>query len=1129
MQTKFFTNTDDNTLFAKFRGIADGMGANFQTFLAVSGFFRSSGYFKLRSELKNVKKIRILVGINIDDVFRFHDKRNLWFGDYERAKQGYAQAFIDDIRDAGYSAEIENGILQLVEDVQSGRLEMRIHSSKTLHAKFYLCLPENHDEHSDGWVIMGSSNLSDAGLGLTRAPHYELNVAMKDYGDVAYCKAEFDRLWAEGVPFSQEDIANPITQTHLGVQPSPFDLYMKVLIDTFGEQVEDVFSLTLPDGFMDLSYQRDAVIQGYQMLCRHNGFFLADVVGLGKTVVAAMIARRFVEANGRQTKILVVYPPAVEANWKETFKRFFLSRHTQFISNGSLSKVLEEKGNYRPKEDFDLVIVDESHNFRHTNNARFNDLQKICKAPRANHGNPGETFGRRKKIMLLSATAVNNEPSDLRAQILLFQDAARSTIENVPNIHHFFAPLEDKYKSIMRTRNDPDKFDLAQIDAIYETIRRDILERITVRRTRQNILNDPGYAADLKKQGVTFPAVSAPEILNYRLDPHLENLLLQTLWFLTGEQSYLTRLEAHGATLPIDSPPISYARYRAIEFLDPKYQSRYPNAKQVASTLQGIYRVLMVKRLESSFYAFRCSLQNAVNGINQMLDMFDRDKILIVPDINIRYWLDKGIGIDEVIDKLVDEYGYDKEDSAQRFVYSAADFNSDFPNMLRTDKTIFESLQTQWQDVSTDPKLDVFLDALQDRLTAQPHNPSGKLVVFSESLDTIKYLKCELERRLSHDGVLDVSSDNRDRLKHDIRRSFDANLPIAEQKDRYNILLSTDVLSEGINLHRSNTVVHYDTPWNVARLMQRIGRVNRIGTTAPSIRNFTFYPSDQGNQEIGLYENALIKMQSFQTALGEDVQIFSRDEIVKQFKLFDNEVKDTVDETLALLRETRSFFIEYPVEYNSIKGLPLKSRCLRVGGMPHSVVFIKSAGRIQFYDIAERSPRPISFLEAVHCLRASRDEKALRFAPPASVIHYADVSSALDMFNQPIVADSIDDSTAPAGKDRNAITALKILRTCLRWVNGGHLPVTLVSIINALRNDLSAGIHTRLPGKLATAAKPLKELAAQPTPEQARELPNILARIHDEFAPKDVYGPSLTSDTTESLIVISETFVQESF
>ncbi len=323
MATKFFNNENGDTLFAKFTGIAEGMGANFHTFQAVSGYFRSSGYFKLRRELKSTQKIQVLVGINIDNVFRKSQREGMMFlGDKADAKRQYTRTFVDDVRAAGYTKEIEDGIVQLCDDVVSGKLELRVHSSRNLHAKFYLCLPEKHGPNTDGWVIMGSSNLTDSGLGTSSSPRYELNVAMKDYDDVAYCKAEFDRLWCEGVPVSADDIAMARKQTHLGQQPTPFEIFMRVLIDIYGSQVEDEFSMDLPSGVTDLKYQRDAVVQGYQMLCRYDGFFLSDVVGLGKTVVATMIARRFSEANGKTTRILVVHPPAVEQNWKETFKTF---------------------------------------------------------------------------------------------------------------------------------------------------------------------------------------------------------------------------------------------------------------------------------------------------------------------------------------------------------------------------------------------------------------------------------------------------------------------------------------------------------------------------------------------------------------------------------------------------------------------------------------------------------------------------------------------------------------------------------------------------------------------------------------------------------------------------------------
>ena len=356
------------------------------------------------------------------------------FADPEKAKEIYHGGFKDDIINAKYSAEVEEGILQMCDDLMSGRLQMRIHATKSLHAKFYLCLPQEHTENSDGWVIMGSSNISDAGLGTKQAPQYELNVAMKDYDDVKYCSDEFWKLWNEAVVLTADDIAEFKNKTYLGYQPTPYELYIKVLIDTFGDQVEDDFTIQLPKGVKEYKYQIDAVIQGYQILMKHNGLFLADVVGLGKTMIATMIAKRFIEVNGKNTNVLVVYPPALEDNWKNTFKLFSIYKKAQFITNGSLSKILEGRDQYKSKEEFDLIIVDEAHGFRSDSSGKYDELQKICKSACANRGLLNSV---QKKVMLLSATPLNNTPEDLQNQLLLFQNSQSCTIDGIPNLRSY--------------------------------------------------------------------------------------------------------------------------------------------------------------------------------------------------------------------------------------------------------------------------------------------------------------------------------------------------------------------------------------------------------------------------------------------------------------------------------------------------------------------------------------------------------------------------------------------------------------------------------------------------------------------------------------------------------------------
>ena len=161
-----------------------------------------------------------------------------------------------------------------------------------------------------------------------------------------------------------------------------------------------------------------------------------------------------------------------------------------------------------------------------------------------------------------------------------------------------------------------------------------------------------------------------------------------------------------------------------------------------------------------------------------------------------------------------------------------------------------------------------------------------------------------------------------------IKENFDANYD-GEHKNDYNIIITSDVLAEGVNLHRSNVIVNYDSPWNATRLMQRIGRVNRIGSVAENIYNYMFYPSQQGDKEIQLYKNALVKIQGFHSAFGEDAQIYSIEEIVKEFNLFDPNITDYIDKKLALLRELRELYNTNRKLYNKIKNLPMKSRVCR--------------------------------------------------------------------------------------------------------------------------------------------------------------------------------------------------------
>ncbi len=1014
VHSKFFNNQAGNTLFDKFRGIIEGM-ANLHSFHAVVGYFRSTGYFKLRRELYNSRhqtKIQILVGINIDNIFRNHNKSMLFLATdkvSEEAREAYSKSFVDDVKHAAYHKDIEEGILQLAEDLRDGIVDLKIHPTRNLHAKFYLLLPENHTPHSDGWVIMGSSNLSDTGFGLTETPRYELNVSMKDYSDVAYCKHEFDALWQEGLPITFDDIEEYKTHTHLGQDPTPHELYIKLLIDHFGEQIEDDFALDVPDGFMDLKYQKDAVSQGYSMLMKNNGLFLADVVGLGKTVIATMIAKRFIEDNGaRESKVLVIYPPALESNWKNIFSTFKITRNASFVSCGSLDKVLDGKDNFLPTEDYDLVLVDEAHRFRSDNSIMYDALQRICKTDREFVGRVGD---RHKKVMLISATPLNNRPDDIYNLMLLFQDKRKCTIDGIPNLQNYFAPKLSRYKELTSSKNET--VDVKAVKELYADIRKDVIDKVTVRRTRNNIVKYPPYQEDLEVQGIRFPEIEAPREVEYMLPPMLKTLFEDTMVILTEE--------------------LKYARYKAIEALNDDIQTdKYPNAEATSRSLASIYRTHMVKRLESSFHALRLSLHNLRRATQGMVDMWKADKMIIAPDLKVKELMDKGLELDEIIEKGIEKFG---KTSDKFNVYARTDFREDFIDDLQFDIDTLDALIVQWERVDIDPKLDRFIEYLRNNIFDKEENPTGKVVVFSESKDTIEYLYRELGTVLKRKDILAISSDNRKKDFETIRANFDANYS-REQSNDFNIIISTDVLAEGVNLHRANVIVNYDTPWNATRLMQRIGRVNRIGSVAGTIVNYLFYPSAEGDEQIKLYKNALAKLQGFHSAYGEDSQIYSKEEIVEQFELFNTNVGDDVDKSLELLKIVRDFRATQPDDYERIKLLPIKSRtarklseCGKNIAEESSLVYISSPFKKEFYKVDEGAVEDMSFLDVISLFEAKPSEKG--YALPDC--HYDQVGRAAKKFDADVVQ-MLDDSqkATPSDNDKVSDKARKFLRTIWR-------------------------------------------------------------------------------------------------
>lgn len=1099
IHSNFFTNKNGNTLMKEFEGILQH-NQNIKNLDAVVGFLRASGYFSLRPFLDNINRVRILIGIDVDKyIAQAANQGRIFFGAEEEVREECLRKIRRDIESSNYKKEVEDGMFQMIQDLIDGKLELRAHPSKKIHAKLYILYPDEFNQYSQGVAITGSSNLSGNGLGISEDKQYEFNVKLDRYDDVKFAKDEFELLWkeAEGCAITAEDVKASVDRTYLKGDVKPYDLYIKMLMEYFSDRVlatDDNNPFDMPEGYTKYDYQMDAVAEGYQKLIRYDGFFLADVVGLGKTVIATMIAKKFLIENGRdKTKILVVYPPAVEQNWKATFKDFGIDKYAKFVTNGSLSKVLDEENyNYWNADEYDLILVDEAHKFRSHTTSAFEQLQEICKMPRIEQGN---IPGYKKKVMLISATPMNNTPADIYNEIQLFQDPRRCTIDGVANLTAFFSPL---IKEFQQLRKDPN-FDVTQFKKLAEHVRDRVIKPLTVRRTRTDIDSVARYNKDVNG----FPKVERPNASSYELNEHLADLFESAMQTLDKE--------------------LTYARYQAIAYLKPEVSNGlYDNAELISRSLAGIRKNGLVKRLESSFYAFQVSLSNFRQANQNMLDMFNRDKVFIAPDLDINNLLESGYTDEEIEEKL----NAKAEDNPKNSVFKAEDFKPEFIEMLQGDQETLEKMCKAWEKITDadDSKFAKFNELLKHELFKEDRNPEQKLVVFSESVDTVKYL----ERRINRKDVLVISADNRSKLFKTIRENFDANYKT--KLNYYNIILTTDVLAEGVNLHRANVIVNYDTPWNSTRLMQRIGRVNRIGSASKHIYNYVFYPSREGNREINLNQIALSKIQTFHSTFGEDNQIYSQQEILDRdlTKLFDEgrkKQKEEANQELPFYEELRTLYKTNRREYNRIEKLSLRSRTGRekrtVEGVTLSgdtLVFLKTNYRKVFFLVSETA-KELSVLDALKYFKASKEEQPVERIEQ----HHKHINMALQKFRamrdeEMQAQETSQDTQATLGAQVS--TAVSLLNNFIREIDDNELYLKVVQ----LKTLAERGVITYIPKRLQRIQKDLRRTSGKSRMTHDEALAEIIEMAKKYSAYYMAQESQLNEQESNAEIILSESF-----
>ena len=493
----FFTNEENNTLHDRFNKILNN---NVQFFDVLVGYFRSSGFYKMYESMEKVEKTRILVGLNLDKksvemIHTAYNEMQVDFTSNKEAKEQYSKEVNDDIETSEDSKEVEIGIKKFIEFVRIGKLEIRVYPHHPIHAKVYIMRKDQEKSEDFGKVITGSSNFSQTGL----LGQLEFNVELKDSRDVKFALDKFEELWKDSVDVTDEYIEQA-ENSWIREDITPYELFLKCLYEYFKEEINqdkvDAKALGLPPGFMKLQYQLHAVTRAEKIISTYNGVFISDVVGLGKTYIGAMLAKRL---RGRK---LIICPPVLKENWERVLWEFDVSAKVESL--GKLDSILKMDA-----DSYDYVFIDEAHRFRNDDNDTYAKLHEICNG---------------KKVVLISATPQNNYISDIANQIYLFQNRKNSNIiPNQKDLEGFFKKLEKKLKKY--DKGTPEYLEVSK--EVSTEIREKVLNHIMVRRTRKEIIKY--YDKDLKSQGLTFPTLNTPEKIVYEFDNQIEVVFNKTL------------------------------------------------------------------------------------------------------------------------------------------------------------------------------------------------------------------------------------------------------------------------------------------------------------------------------------------------------------------------------------------------------------------------------------------------------------------------------------------------------------------------------------------------------------------------------------------------------------------------
>lgn len=846
------------------------------------GFFYFSGWQEVYKNLKDNPEvsIRLLVGLQVGNHLS-----KIFEHDIQGTDLSNDDYFNDFMTSLGFAINNEDQDTRTFYEQVHFFLDMlreeRLIIRKTRepnHAKLYLFQmnEEERAKHSlDGYLITGSSNLTRSGL----RGQQEFNVEIKDYG---YSEAVeyFDELWENAVPITEIyqrklQLIEFILHRSQAAEVSPFEAYALVLKTYLDLQNQKklkpkVEQLLEKNGFQKFQYQIDAVNQALGVIEENNGVVIADVVGLGKSVIASLIARNL------DTKGLIICPPGLMGNKQDKtgwwgYVRNFELNGWDVVSRGGIEQLAENLREFG--DEYETIIVDEAHNFRNQDTADYEALAQICRG---------------KQVILLTATPFNNSPNDIFSLLKLFIIPGLSSITLNDNLEGLFRTYTFRFKQlsyILKNYQDRDPAKRDKAEKLYITylneklpvdpqkvrietqrlanIIKEIISPVVIRRNRIDLKEDYQYSKEIGD----LPSVEAPKELFYYLSEEQSQFYDRIVENYFSEEGVFT-----GA---IYQP----ARYEKIVDEDEMDQDENRRFLQQRN-LYDFMRRLLVKRFESSFGAFEKSIERFIKVHEIVLDFIEKTKgqYILDRDLIEKIYLYDEEEIFDILEKF-EKRLLDRKLPKNTTVYQVKDFQrgEEFMEHIHKDLELFKRIKTELESeglVANDPKREEVHNEIVKILNKEPER---KVILFTEYTDTVRHLEPFFREKFKNRLLICDGGMTRT-LATSLERNFNAQYA-GRQDDDFQILITSDKLSEGFNLNRAGVIINYDIPWNPTRVIQRVGRINRIGKKVfDNLYIYNFFPSETGADYVKSREIATQKMFMIHNSLGEDAQIFDPEE-----------------------------------------------------------------------------------------------------------------------------------------------------------------------------------------------------------------------------------------------------------